>query len=712
MREYDKMAKWLLFGIYRKLVGMNKKEIKNHIKTSLVLTVMFIIPFILQPNHQVINGNEIVDTDEDDKEIYLLNKMPEYEQIPEIEHMGLTEDTYSDAQWALHNPGYYPVFTPSGVKEVYATEDLDMDVAQAWEQMYQEELTRQKVVVAIIDTGVDYLHPDLVDRIWINRGEIPGDGIDNDMNGYVDDVYGWDFYNNDSSVAHYRYDKITKQNLSLPEDNDDHGTHIAGIIGAIADNGIGIAGVASNIDVELMILKINGGPNGSGSITDAIKAIKYATMMGADICNISWGTSQYSPALEQAIKESNMLFVAAAGNLGSDNDNIPVYPASFKLDNLISVTFVDANGRLTKLSNYGKSSVEIAAPGADILSTIVGSYQTLSGSSMAAPQVSAIAALLYSYSDNLYPSNIKDIILRTLKPLPLLEDSIIYPGIPSAYNAVQSLELLKEDMIAPSVELKTIYDKENLIINVKAQDTGGAGLRVVRYLAGQRKVEDFNKGVTGLEVNNNQIKVSRAGVYTVYASDYAGNESIKVYEVKDDLLPPTIYSSYSVSDDYKTRTISIRVFDNQSGVKRVKYLPGERKVEEFLPANSGNDIKLEKSRATFKVEKDGTYTLYAIDHRGNQRVKIINIKTVKSEDLKIARSEMIMGVGEVYYLRAFVKPVNTTDLIAYSSSNDRIITVNSKGKITALREGTAIITVSTSSGHKVICRIVVLKRSI
>jgi len=251
-----------------------------------------------------------------------------------------------------------------------------------------------------------------------------------------------------------------------------------------------------------------------------------------------------------------------------------------------------------------------------------------------------------------------------------------------------------------------------MIINVKAQDTGGAGLRVVRYLAGQRKVEDFNKGVTGLEVNNNQIKVSRAGVYTVYASDYAGNESIKVYEVKDDLLPPTIYSSYSVSDDYKTRTISIRVFDNQSGVKRVKYLPGERKVEEFLPANSGNDIKLEKSRATFKVEKDGTYTLYAIDHRGNQRVKIINIKTVKSEDLKIARSEMIMGVGEVYYLRAFVKPVNTTDLIAYSSSNDRIITVNSKGKITALREGTAIITVSTSSGHKVICRIVVLKRSI
>ena len=116
-------------------------------------------------------------------------------------------------------------------------------------------------------------------------------------------------------------------------------------------------------------------------------------MMGADICNISWGTDQNSPALKEVIKESDMLFVAAAGNQGLNNDHKPVYPASYKLDNLISVTFIDAFGRLTRLSNYGKKSVDIAAPGSDILSTAVGSYKTLSGSSMAVPQVSAVAAL-------------------------------------------------------------------------------------------------------------------------------------------------------------------------------------------------------------------------------------------------------------------------------------------------------------------------------
>lgn len=684
----------------------------NKLKVTVILAVILIIAIIMLSNHQVINGSGITNIDEDSNQIYLLNEMPSKELIFPIQLMQITNDTYSEAQWALHNPGYYPVFTTNGVREVSATADLDMDVVEAWEYMYQEEMNRNKVVVAIIDTGIDYLHPDLADHIWVNEGEIPGDGIDNDMNGYVDDVYGWDFYNDDSSVSHYKYDKTTKLNLSLPEDNDDHGTHIAGIIGAIADNGIGIAGIASNIDIELMVLKINGGSNGSGSISDAIAAIKYATMMGADICNISWGTSQYSPALEQAIKESDMLFVAAAGNLGSDNDNLPVYPASFKLDNLISVTFVDGNGDLTKLSNYGKNSVEIAAPGTDILSTVVGSYQTLSGSSMAAPQVSAIAALLYSYSENLYPSNIKDILISTLKPIPSLRNHVIYPGIPSAYNALQSINYLKEDIMPPSIKLNTDYDKENLVIDVKVEDYGGSGVRVIRYMAGQRKVEEFDNGVTGFVVENSQIRVSRAGTYTVYASDYAGNESIKVYEVKDDMIPPIISYGYTVSDDYNTRTVSVRAFDNQSGIKRVKYLPGERKAADFLPANSGTDINIRDSRGSFKVKEDGSYTLYAIDYRGNQRVKTINIQTVKSEDLKLARSEKTMETGERYYLRAFVKPVNATDVITYSSSNDKVAMVNSKGKITALREGVATITARTNSGHRGVCRIVVVKRNI
>jgi hypothetical protein len=625
--------------------------------------------------------------------------------------MQITKDTYSPFQWAIYNPGYYSIFTSSGTQELPSTQDIDMDVPEAWMYMNQEVINRREVVVAIIDTGIDYTHPDLVEHLWVNPNEIPGDGIDNDMNGYVDDIYGWDFYNDDASVGHYKYDKNTKSNRSLPEDNDDHGTHIAGIIGAVADNEIGIAGIASNIDVRLMVLKINGGPEGTGSISDAVLAIKYATRMGADICNISWGTAQHSPALKEAIRESDMLFVAAAGNLGKNNDNKSVYPASYKLDNLISVTFIDVNGKLTNLSNYGKKSVEIAAPGTDIMSTIVGSYKTLSGSSMAAPQVSAVASLLYSYDKKLYPSAVKDIIIKTLKPIPKLRDSIVYPGIPNAYMAVQEMINAKEDLIPPSISLETVYSKENIVIPVTVTDEGESGIRVIKWLAGRRKLEEFNHGTTGLLLENSKINVLKSGLYTIYASDYSGNESIQIYEVKDDILPPKIYFNYSVSKDYKSRDISIRVLENQSGIRRAKYMPGKKKTSDFLPAGSGTELGLVDGKGSFKVKNDGVYTLYAIDNRGNQTVKIIEIKTVLSEEIKFTRKEKILTIGERYYLKAFVKPANTTDTITYTSSNERVATINSKGKVIGFKEGTTNITAKTNNGLKVVCKIVVVRRN-
>lgn len=626
-----------------------------------------------------------------------------------VQIMQTSNDTYASTQWAIHNPGYYYILTSGGVKEIPASADIDMDVVEAWQYIKQTKLKSRQVVVAVIDTGVDYTHPDLAKNIWVNTNEIPGDGIDNDKNGYVDDIYGWDFYNDDSSVCHYKYDKKTKLNLALPEDNDDHGTHIAGIIGAVADNGIGIAGIASAIDVKIMVLKINGGTQGTGSISDAILAIKYATMMGADICNISWGTNQYSPALLEVMKESDMLFIAAAGNLGSDNDIKPVYPASFKLDNLISVTFIDANGNLKKQSNYGKTTVEIAAPGSDILSTVVGTYQTLSGTSMAAPHVSAVASLLYSSYDNLYPLAVKNIILKTLKPVTSLEGYMVYPGIPSAYKALLVMGEARRDNVKPDLKLSTIYDKGDLIVSVEPEDEGGSGIRVIRWLPGNNSIEAFNRGTSGLTVDNMQVKVSKAGTYTFYVSDYAGNENIQVYDVEDDTTPPTISASFSVSDDYKKRTVTVKVSDKQSGIKRVKYMAGNRKASDFLPAGSGTEIKLKDGKATFDVRQDGTYTVYAIDNRGNQRVKTIVIKTIKSEDIKLTRYEITLTVGEEYALKPFVKPANTTDKITYSSSNERVASVKSNGKITAIGEGTATISVRTSSGHKALCKVVVKK---
>ncbi|NLO10090.1 MAG: S8 family serine peptidase [Clostridiales bacterium] len=677
--------------IYMLLVGYeNQVEIVKHHEDFLLLSIIDndIYPDIMD----YLNNHPMVKSVEKNGQIQLMQN---------------TNDTYSPSQWPIHNPGYYSVFTANGSREISSTQNIDMDVYEAWMYMNQEANNRREVVVAIIDTGVDYTHPDLAEHIWVNTNEIPDDGIDNDMNGYVDDIYGWDFYNDDASVGHYKYDASKRLNLSLPEDNDDHGTHISGIIGAVANNGIGIAGIASNIDIKLMILKINGGPEGTGSISDAILAIKYATRMGAQVCNISWGTTQYSPVLKKTISESSMLFVAAAGNLGRDNDSRPVYPASFQLDNLISVTFIDANGKLTRLSNYGKKSVEIAAPGTDIFSTVVGTYKTLSGSSMAAPQVSAIASLLYSFDKNLYPMEVKNTIIKTLKPIPELEDTIIYPGIPNAYEAIQEIIYAKEDFDPPLIKIDTIYERESLAIPIKVIDEEGSGVRVTRWLAGKRELSDFGRGTLGLAIEDNRINVSKAGIYTVYASDYAGNESMQVYEVFDDTTPPRITFNYSVSEDYKTRDVSVRAIDSQSGIRRVKYLPGKKKASDFLPAGSGTELSLVAGRYSFSVKSDGIYTLYAIDNRGNQTVKSIEIKTVLSEEIKFTRKDKTLTVGEWYYLKAFVKPANTTDIIIYTSSDESVATINNKGRIIAHKEGSANITARTNNRHKVVCRIIV-----
>lgn len=626
----------------------------------------------------------------------------------EITAMRITRDSFSDAQWALNNTGTYYSYLRTGKFVTKSTTDVDMNIPEAWRYLKDQNLGQREVVIAIIDTGVDYQHPDLTDHIWVNAGEIPDDGLDNDNNGYIDDIYGWDFYNGDNTVAHYTYNEKQQAYISDPKDDDDHGTHIAGIIGATADNGIGIAGAASGVNVKLMILKINGGPDGTGSISSAVEAVKYATKMGADICNLSWGTYQYTATLKEVIAESDMLFVAAAGNSGDDNDVKPIYPANLGLPNLISVTYVDADGKLSELSNYGSKTVDIAAPGEDIYSTIVGRYGTMDGSSMAAPQVAAVAALLYSYDENIYPANVKQILLKHNKPLPEHEGKMIYPGIPDAYQAVlaASEELLK-DTLPPVIELKTIYDKGILRVPVNVVDEGGSQLRVVRWQIGTKELADFSHGTEGTLVKDNVALLDRAGIYTFYASDFAGNEAIRVYEVKDDIKSPKITASYSVASNYKSRTVKVNVSDTQSNVKRVKYMAGSKAAEDFLPAGAGTEITLKEGKGSFKVEKDGTYSIYAIDHRGNTSVKKITVKTVKATQLNLSRSTKTLTVGDQFNLVAFIKPANTTDVITFTSSNKAIATVTKSGTIKALKAGTVTITAKTSSGKKATCKVTV-----
>jgi subtilisin family serine protease len=243
--------------------------------------------------------------------------------------------------WGMHNTGQ------SG-----GTEDADIDAPEAWDIATGVPETSD-VIVGIIDSGIDYLHPDLVANMWVNPGEIPDNGMDDDGNGYTDDVYGYDFFGNDSD----------------PSDAAGHGTHCAGTIAGVGDNGLGVAGV--NWRCKVMALRTHNA-SGYGSTSDNIEAIIYGVNNGAKILSNSWGGSGYSESLEFAIvyaRDHGVLFVAAAGNYAWDTDSEPFYPASYEVSNVISVAATDDDDKLASFSNYGDESVDVGAPGVSILST-------------------------------------------------------------------------------------------------------------------------------------------------------------------------------------------------------------------------------------------------------------------------------------------------------------------------------------------------------
>ncbi len=262
------------------------------------------------------------------------------------------------------------------------------------------------VVVAVIDTGIDYTHEDLAENIWSNPGEAPGNGVDDDGNGYIDDVRGINF-------------AVNAMNVVDPMDDNEHGTHVAGTIGAIPANGVGIRGVSSG--VILLPIKFMDA-SGSGRLSDAIAAIDYMVDLkvnrGVNIraANNSWGGGGYSRALEDAIRrasDAGIVFVVAAGNSSTDIDLQPSYPASYDVENIVTVAAIDQAQNLASFSNYGSDGVDIAAPGVDIMSTLPGQrYGYLSGTSMATPHVVGSLALLFSVEPHL---TVSDAILRLLE---------------------------------------------------------------------------------------------------------------------------------------------------------------------------------------------------------------------------------------------------------------------------------------------------------
>ena len=308
--------------------------------------------------------------------------------------------------WGMNNTG-----------QTGGTVDADIDAPEAWDIFTGVSC----VLVGVIDTGIDYTHPDLADNVWTNPAEIPGNGLDDDGNGYIDDVHGWDFHNRDGD----------------PMDDHSHGTHCSGTIAGRGNNSIGVAGVCWK--ARLAGLKFISA-NGSGYNSNAVEAIEYATANGIRITSNSWGGGGYSQSMKDAIDAAGAaggLFIAAAGNDTNNNDAEPSYPASYTCDNIIAVAAADHKDTLAWFSNWGKTSVDLAAPGVSILSTVInGGYAKYSGTSMATPHVAGVAALLRAYSPNTTVEQIKAAIMTGTDPIPALADITVTGGRLNACKAL------------------------------------------------------------------------------------------------------------------------------------------------------------------------------------------------------------------------------------------------------------------------------------
>jgi len=382
--------------------------------------------------------------------------------------------------WGMHNTG-----------QNAGTADADMDAPDAW------GLTTgaANVAVAVIDTGVDYTHPDLASNIWTNPGETGAvidvggnpvldasgqpvrketNGADDDGNGYVDDVHGWNGSADNGN----------------PMDDNEHGTHVAGTIGALGNNGLGVVGV--NWNVQIVACKFLAA-DGSGTTADAIECLDYVTRLKQNGLNVvatnnSWGGGPYDPALRDAItrsEQAGILFVAAAGNGDAygraiNSDASLQYPASYPNVGILSVTATDRNNQKASWANYGATTIDLGAPGVSIWSTVPGAqYAALDGTSMAAPHVTGAVALLKAYSPGLSLQEVKDRLLNTGDPVPALEGMTFTGRRLNLYNALTGYSPAKPPKVALGVTVttnKTTAYRMGETVTMTTRVTGGTSV--------------------------------------------------------------------------------------------------------------------------------------------------------------------------------------------------------------------------------------------
>lgn len=388
--------------------------------------------------------SEVLDSLNSDPQVELAE--PDYLASADV----TPNDTYFTSLWGMNNTGQ-TIYGNVG------TVDADIDAPEAWNTITD----CSAAVVGIIDSGIDYTHPDLAANMWQNPGEIASNGIDDDANGYIDDIYGYDFADGDND----------------PMDENNHGTHVAGTIGAIGNNSAGVVGVCWRAKLAALRFLDD---TGHGWNSDAIEAINYAHIEGFRITNNSWGGDTYDPLLYAAIQavQNEQVFVAAAGNDNINTDVTPHYPSSYSLANIISVTTTKNDD--SQYYNYGATSVDLGAPGRYIYSTLPGGlYGSMSGTSMATPHVTGAAALLLAYKTDLTVAQIKTALVNTGDELASLSGKTVSGRRLNVYNALNSVLPVNHPPVASIND--TYAGNEDEAINFDASASTDADGNALTY---------------------------------------------------------------------------------------------------------------------------------------------------------------------------------------------------------------------------------------
>lgn len=467
------------------------------------------------------------------------NPLVQYAEPNYIAHTNVVpNDPRFSEMWGLNNTG-----------QTGGTPDADIDAPEAW----GVSTGSTAFVIADIDTGCDYNHPDLAANVWTNPGEIPGNGIDDDGNGFVDDVHGYNF------VA----------NTGDPFDDAGHGSHTFGTIGAVGNNGIGVTGVMWT--ARIMCVKfLNSG--GSGTYEAAVQSVDYVTQMGAAFSSNSWGGTGYSQALYDAIANANahgIGFVAAAGNNYADSDVSPAYPAAFDLPNIISVAATDKNDLKADFSNWGLTTVDLGAPGVDVLSTEPGAtYGLLSGTSMATPHVAGVCGLIKSVNPNIPWSQLKQVLLNSVDHIPSMAGRTVTGGRLNAFFAIATPDTVPPGQIANLGTTDPGSNTMGLTWTATGDDgnVGTANAYEVRYSlapidntnwpSATRAGNEPTPGVAGspqkMEVRN--LLTNTIYYFAIKAFDEWGNPGPLSNIAVASTLPPPIgqVAPTSVSDDLFT----------------------------------------------------------------------------------------------------------------------------------------------------------------